>query len=167
MVLALAERRRLMLTWGVSCTEMVRLPWAMATWEMRTSAPITITPDTSSITTRAALSGSTSSCSMAVMKLDMSWPAGGLTVTMVGLSATATPGKCWLITSAMRREVVKSGFFRVRRIWVMLASWKLFSRSTTAPDAIRPAVGTPRVTLVPELPVADTAPVCTVPWATA
>src|ERR1700744_3226052 len=55
------------LTWGVSCTEMVRLPWAMATWEMRTSEPITITPETSSITTRATLSGSTSSCSMAVM----------------------------------------------------------------------------------------------------
>lgn len=95
---------------------MVRLPWAIATGEMRTPSPITITPDTSSITTRAATSGSTSSCSMAVMKLAMSWPAGGLTLTMVGLSDTAVPGKRWLMASATRREVVKSGFFRVRRM---------------------------------------------------
>ena len=34
------------------------------------------------------------------------------------------------------------------------------------PEAMRPAVGTPRVTVDPEPPAAETAPVCTVPWAT-
>ncbi len=50
---------------------------------------------------------------------------------------------------------------------VMLASWKPISRSTMAPAAMRPAVGTPRTTVEPEAPWAETAPVWTVPWATA
>ena len=87
----------------------------MATVDTRTSDPITITPDTSSITTRAGESGSTCICSTVVTKLTMSIPAGGCRVTMVGLSEAALPGKLVLITSAMRRAVVKSGFFRVSR----------------------------------------------------
>ena len=47
------------LTCGVSVTVIVRLPWAIATVEMRTSLPITTTPETSSITTLAGASGST------------------------------------------------------------------------------------------------------------
>src|SRR6185312_16097253 len=54
------------LTWGVSVTLMVRLPWAIATVEMRTSAPITITPLFSSMITLAGWSGSTLTCSMSV-----------------------------------------------------------------------------------------------------
>ena len=49
----------------------------------------------------------------------------------------------------------------------MLASLKSFSFSTSAPEAMRPAVGTPRETVVPEAPEADTEPVCTVPCARA
>ena len=72
---------------------MVRLPWAMATCEMRTSAPITTTPETSSITTLAGDSGSTSRSSTSVTKLDHV-VAGGRRwrATMVGFSATAVPG---------------------------------------------------------------------------
>ena len=80
------------LTFGVSVTVMVRLPWAIATLEMRTSAPITTTPETSSMTTLAGASGSTSRSSTSVTKLTMSWPAGGFRVTMVGFSASAVPG---------------------------------------------------------------------------
>ncbi len=67
----------------------------------------------------------------------------------------------------MRWAVVKSGLRSVMRRLVMLVSWKPISRSTMAPAAIRPAVGTPRSTVEPEAPWADTAPVCTVPCATA
>ncbi len=49
----------------------------------------------------------------------------------------------------------------------MLANWKPTSFSTMAPAAIRPAVGTPLTTEEPEAPWAETAPVCTVPWARA
>ena len=49
----------------------------------------------------------------------------------------------------------------------MLASLKPISRSTSPPLAMRPAVGTPREKEVPEAPLADMAPVCTVPCATA
>ena len=64
----------------------------MATLDTRTSPVTTTTPSTSLITTRAGLSGSTSSCSSPVTKLMMLAPSGGLTVTMVGLSAEAAPG---------------------------------------------------------------------------
>ncbi len=67
----------------------------------------------------------------------------------------------------MRRAVVKSGLRRVMRSEVILASWKPISRSTMAPAAMRPAVGTPRVIDEPDAPEAETEPVCTVPWATA
>ena len=49
----------------------------------------------------------------------------------------------------------------------MLAIWKPISRSTMAPPAIRPAVGTPLDTDEPEAPPAEIEPVCTVPWLTA
>ncbi len=77
---------------GVSCTEMVRLPWAMATVEMRTVSPMTTTPATSSMTTLAGSSGWTCRFSTDVTKLTMSWPCGGRMATMVGLRAAAVPG---------------------------------------------------------------------------
>ncbi len=49
----------------------------------------------------------------------------------------------------------------------MLASWKPLSASTMAPEAMRPAVGTPLEIEEPDAPEAVIAPVCTVPWATA
>jgi hypothetical protein len=79
----------------------------------------------------------------------------------------AAPGKLPLITSAIRRAVVKSGLRSVRRRTLRLASWKLTSRSTLAPPAMRPAVGTPFRTAEPEAPPALIEPVCTVPCATA
>ncbi len=93
--------------------------------------------------------------------------AGGRMVTMVGLSARAVPGKRVFTASAILRAVVKSGLRRVMRISPMLASWKPISRSTMAPPAIRPAVGTPLETEEPEAPPAEMEPVCTVPWLTA
>ena len=65
---------------------------AMATVEMRTLSPITMTPETSSITTLAGESGSTSICSTSVTKPTMSRPTGARRVTMVGFSAVAAPG---------------------------------------------------------------------------
>src|SRR5215475_8828196 len=56
------------LTCGVSLIVTVRLPCATATVETRTSRPMTITPERSSITIRAARSGSTCSCSISVRK---------------------------------------------------------------------------------------------------
>ena len=82
---------------------------------------------------------------------------------MVGFWAKAVPGNWRLTASAMRRAVVKSGLRRVIRIWPMDASWKPSSRSTRAPPAIRPAVGTPLETKEPEAPPAEMAPVWTVP----
>src|SRR5579863_10115772 len=54
------------LTCGVSEIVTVRLPWATATVDTRTSRPITITPERSSMTIFAARSGSTCSCSISV-----------------------------------------------------------------------------------------------------
>ena len=49
----------------------------------------------------------------------------------------------------------------------MLPILNSLSRSISAPEAMRPEVGTPRVTELPDAPEAETAPVSTVPWATA
>src|SRR6185437_15048718 len=56
------------LTSGASLTLMVKLPCAMATVETRTSAPITITPEVSSMMTFAGWSGSTFTCSTSVSR---------------------------------------------------------------------------------------------------
>ena len=71
------------------------------------------------------------------------------------------------MTAATRWAVVKSGLRSVSRTSFMFASSKPVSRSTVAPEAIRPAVGTPRVTDEPEAPEAETEPVWIEPWATA
>src|SRR3984957_11489704 len=56
------------LTCGLSEIETVRLPWATATVATRTSRPITMMPERSSITILAARSGSTCNCSISVRK---------------------------------------------------------------------------------------------------
>ena len=56
-------------TSGVSVIRMVRLPWAMATVLTRTSWPMTMMPERSSMTTRAIWSGLINSCSMSVSRL--------------------------------------------------------------------------------------------------
>ncbi len=68
---------------------------------------------------------------------------------------------------ATRWAVVKSGLRRFSRSSLMDAREKPVSSSTLAPPAMRPEVGTPRVTDEPDAPPADTEPVCTVPCATA
>ena len=54
------------LTCGVSVIVTVRLPCATATMETRTSRPITMMPERSSMTILAGRSGSTCSCSISV-----------------------------------------------------------------------------------------------------
>ena len=53
-----------------------------------------------------------------------------------------------LIDGAMRRAVVKSGLRRVRRSERCEPSWKPISRSIRPPEAMRPVVGTPEMTVV-------------------
>src|SRR3984885_2640678 len=56
------------LTCGLSEIETVRLPWATATVATRTSRPITMMPERSSMMILAARSGSTCNCSISVRK---------------------------------------------------------------------------------------------------
>jgi len=70
------------LTNGVSCTDTVRFPWAMATVETRTFSPMTITPLTSSTITRAGMSTCTGRFSTRLMKPAMpSWTGGRRAMT--------------------------------------------------------------------------------------
>jgi hypothetical protein len=71
-----------------------------------------------------------------------------------------------LIAWAMRRAVVRSGLRSATRTDCSAESWKLISRSTMAPLAMRPAVGTPRVIDWP-WPCAEKPETATVPWAIA
>lgn len=156
-------------TCGVSVMRIVRLPWAMATVFTRTRSPMTMVPDFSSITTRAMLSGSTRSCSISVIKPTMSpWRfSGSVTPTVPGSVAVAIVWRAKpLIAWAMRRAVVKSGLRRARFTALREANWKLVSRSTMAPLAIRPEVGVPRV-MRSAAPVAEKPEIATEPWATA
>jgi len=62
----------------------------------------------------------------------------------------------------MRWAVVKSGLRKERRKFFTLARVNPISRSTIAPFAIRPEVGTPRVTLA-AAPWAENPPIATGP----
>src|SRR5690606_28812658 len=80
------------LTSGVSCTETVRLPWAMATVETRTASPMTMTPLTSSMITLAGASTATGRFSTRLMKPAMPiWPGARRAMT-VPFSARAAFG---------------------------------------------------------------------------
>ena len=78
--------------------------------------------------------------------------------------ATGLPRKA-LTAPTMRLAVVRSGFFSDSFRVVRLASWKPVSFSTIAPLEMRPAVGTPRVTVAPS-PWALKPPMETGPWPT-
>src|SRR5712672_3276657 len=99
------------LTCGLSEIVTVRLPCATATVATRTSRPITMMPERSSIMILAARSGSTCNCSISVRKattLPLN-SAGIASCTVEGSigSAVLTPRKS-LTAAAMRLAVVKS-----------------------------------------------------------
>ena len=71
-----------------------------------------------------------------------------------------------LIESAMRREVVKSGFLSARRSERWAPSVKPISRSMRPPDEMRPVVGTPEM-IVAASPDALKPLMVTSPWAMA
>src|SRR3990172_810824 len=136
-------------TCGVSVMRMVRLPWAIATVLMRTLSPMTMMPDSSSMTTRAIWSGSTGSCSISVSSATVAAPAadGTARCTVPGSSGSAARSPmCRLIASATRRAVVKSGLRSEILTLRICAMSKPSSRSIMAPLAMPPPVGTPFVT---------------------
>src|SRR6476646_2118905 len=157
------------LTCGLSEIVTVRLPWATATVATRTSRPITMMPERSSITILAARSGSTCNCSISVRKattLPLNSP-GIASCTVDGSigSAVLTPRKS-LTAAAMRLAVVKSALRSASRTLGRRLSANSISRSMMAPLGIRPLVGTPRVTLA-AAPSAWKPPIASEPWATA
>ena len=157
------------LTCGVSVMVTVRLPCATATMETRTSRPMTMMPERSSITILAAWSGSTWNCSISVSS-EMTLPrycCGTVMPTVAGSSGSAVgvPRKS-LIAAAMRVAVVKSGLRSAMRIWLSLLRLNSISRSISAPLAMRPTVGTPR-TILAASPSAWKPPIATEPWPTA
>ena len=138
------------LTCWLSEIETVRLPCATATVATRTSRPMTMMPERSSMTILAARSGSTCNCSISVRKattLPLN-SAGIDSCTVEGSigSAVLTPMKS-LTAAAMRLAVVKSGLRSASRALGRRLSAKSISRSMMAPLAMRPTVGTPLVTL--------------------
>src|SRR5712672_1157758 len=147
----------------------VRLPCATATVATRTSRPITMMPERSSITILAARSGSTCNCSISVRKattLPLN-SAGIESCTVEGSigSAVWTPRKS-LTAAAMRLAVVKSALRSASRTLGRRLSANSISRSMMAPLAMRPTVGTPRVILAAS-PSAWKPPTATEPCATA
>src|SRR5882757_4418499 len=157
------------LTCGLSEIVTVRLPCATATVATRTSRPITMMPERSSITILAARSGSTCNCSISVRKattLPLN-SAGIESCTVEGSigSAVWTPRKS-LTAAAMRLAVVKSALRSANRTLGSRLSANSISRSMMAPLAMRPTIGTPRVILAAS-PSAWKPPTATEPCATA
>src|SRR6476620_11785176 len=157
------------LTCGLSEIVTVRLPCATATVATRTSRPITMMPERSSMMIFAARSGSTCNCSISVRNATtlplnsvgiVSWTVEG----SIG-SAVLTPRKS-LTAAAIRLAVVKSALRNASRTLGRRLSANSISRSMMAPLAIRPTVGTPRVTLA-ACPSAWKPPIASEPWATA
>src|SRR5262245_5889508 len=157
------------LTSGRSEMVTVRLPCATATVDTRTSRPMTIMPERSSITILPARSGSICSCSISVSS-DTTLPAyfsGMVICTVEGSSGSAVaPPMKSLMAPAMRLAVVKSGLRSARRTWLSLLSANSISRSMIAPLAMRPTVGTPRVIFAAS-PSTWKPPMASEPWATA
>src|SRR5580693_1191760 len=138
------------LTCGLSEIVTVRLPCATATVATRTSRPITMMPERSSMMILAARSGSTCNCSISVRKattLPLN-SAGIESCTVEGSigSAVLVPRKS-LTAAAMRFAVVKSALRSASRTLGRRLRANSISRSMMAPLAMRPTVGTPRVTL--------------------
>src|SRR5664279_1285581 len=157
------------LTCGLSEIVTVRLPCATATVATRTSRPITMMPERSSMTILAARSGSTCNCSISVRKATtLPLNSGGIeSCTVEGSigSAVLTPRKS-LTAEAMRLAVVKSALRSARRTLGRRLSANSISRSMMAPLAMRPTVGTPR-TILAASPSAWKPEIATEPCATA
>src|SRR3979411_239090 len=157
------------LTCGLSEIVTVRLPCATATVATRTSRPITMMPERSSITILAARSGSTCNCSISVRKattLPLN-SAGIESCTVEGSigSAVLTPRKS-LTAAAIRVGGVKSALRSASRTLGRRLSANLISRSIMAPLARRPPIGTPR-TILAASPSAWNPEIATEPCATA
>src|SRR5687768_6299483 len=157
------------LTCGLSEIVTVRLPCATATVATRTSRPITMMPERSSMTILAARSGSTCNCSISVRKATtLPLNSGGIeSCTVEGSigSAVLTPRKS-LMAAAMRLAVVKSALRSARRTLGRRLSANSISRSMMAPLGMRPTVGTPLVMLA-ACPSAAKPPTASEPCATA
>src|SRR6266700_1497255 len=138
------------LTCGLSEIVTVRLPCATATVATRTSRPITMMPERSSMMILAARSGSTCNCSISVRKATtLPLNSGGIeSCTVEGSSGSAllAPRKS-LTAAAMRLAVVKSALRSASRTLGRRLSANSISRSMMAPLAMRPTVGTPRTIL--------------------
>src|SRR2546429_849278 len=147
----------------------VRLPCATATVATRTSRPITMIPERSSMMILAARSGSTCNCSISVRKATtLPLNSGGIdSCTVEGSigSADLVPRKS-LTAAAMRLAVVKSALRSASRTLGRRLSANSISRSMMAPLAMRPTVGTPRVILAAS-PSAWKPEIASEPWATA
>src|SRR3977135_1367209 len=157
------------LTCGLSEIVTGRLPCATATVATRTSRPITMMPERSSMMILAPRSGSTCNCSISV-SIATTLPlnsAGIDNCTVEGSSGSAVlaPRKS-LTAAAMRLAVVKSALRSASRTLGRRLSANSISRSMMAPLAMRPTVGTPRVILAAS-PSAWKPPTATEPCATA
>src|ERR1700722_14555265 len=157
------------LTCGLSEIVTVRLPCATATVATRTSRPITMMPERSSMIILAARSGSTCSCSISVRKattLPLNSP-GIDSCTVEGSigSAVLVPRKS-LTAAAMRLAVVKSALRSASRTLGRRLRANSISRSMMAPLAILPTVGTPR-TILAAAPSASKPEIAIEPCATA
>src|SRR5258708_9027164 len=131
------------LTCGLSEIVTVRLPCATATVATRTSRPITMMPERSSITILAARSGSTCSCSISVRKatplpLNSAWVARCTVEGSIG-SAVLTPGKSFT-PAAKPFAGGKSAVRRARPPFGTPLCADSISRSIIAPLAV-PAAG--------------------------
>ena len=144
---------------------MVRFPWAIATVLIRTLAPITMVPLASSITTIAALSGSTRRFSICPSVSIASRPVRSIRTVRGSVTLAIVP-RVLLMMAAMRWAVVRSGLRRPSHRPLFLSRANGTSFSTVAPLAMRADVGTPRVT-DEAAPRAAIAPVVRVPWPTA
>src|SRR5712672_743088 len=157
------------LTCGLSEMVTVRLPCATATVATRTSRPMTMMPERSSMMILAARSGSTCNCSISVRNATtLPLNSGGIvSCTVEGSigSAVLTPRKS-LTAAAIRLAVVKSALRSARRTLGRRLSANSISRSMMAPLAMRPTVGTPR-TILAASPSAWKPEIASEPWPTA
>ena len=158
-------------TRSVSLVVTVRLPWAIAAVEMPTFSPTMIVPVRALMTTTAGLSTETLNCptwSMKVVRPFLVTSSGTSMVTVPASEAWALLGKARLMTVAMSDAVEKSGFRSSRATFplVTMSSVDSSSRSTSAPEGIRPTVGM-FSTIVLAWPDTLNPPTERGPWATA
>jgi hypothetical protein len=119
--------------------------------------------------TRAAVSaGVTSIISIEAIIVARASVLGGRRMASVMPSSTvAEPGKRTLIASRTRLAVRKSAVNRFQRSVSWLSKPVATARSTLAPSAMRPTVGTLTVSWLPSLPVMPRPPTARLPCAIA